>query len=87
MHRLLTAARLLGMGLGFLTGCASLEDMRLMELAVKNADAKAEQALALAQASRSEAVKAIQTSDLALKAACEVKSMSEKAQENPYLPQ
>ena len=101
MHQVkATTAIALGVSLAVLSGCASMEDMKRLEQAVNNAEgvaaqalataqagkSEAEQALATAQAGRSEAAKATQTSDMAMKTASEAKAMVEKAKKNPYLP-
>lgn len=47
-----TGIALFGVGLGLLSGCASLQDMERMEQAIRDADAKAERAMATAQSCR-----------------------------------
>jgi hypothetical protein len=85
-QRIAFTAVALGASLVFLAGCASVDDLKRLEQRVASAEAKAEQAHAAAQASRSEATKAIETADLAMKSASEAKAAVEQAKKNPYLP-
>lgn len=77
---------LLGLLPGLFAGCASLESVNRLDVAVKNADEKCEQALAIAQASRSESAQSARQSDMAAKTAMEAKDAVENLRKNPYLP-
>lgn len=71
---------------GLFAGCASLADVDRLDFAVKNAEAKCEQALAIAEASRSESAQAARLSDMAARTAREAKDAADNLRKNPYLP-
>lgn len=83
----------LGSALVILSGCAGMDEIKRLEQAVRDADAKAALAMTEAQSGRAEAAKATQianqatrTANEAIQAADAAKVAAEKMTKNPYAP-
>ncbi len=73
--------------LAALTGCAGMDDIKRLEQAVRDADAKAASAMAEAQAVRSETQAARAEIAKVGQVANEAKAGVEQLKKNPYTPQ